>query len=76
MDRAKVHAVTTPTKRYFRRGPFLAEVTIEGNTYRFAIRDESHVKPTIHGAKSSLRETETEIATVLDCLFCAKGLST
>jgi hypothetical protein len=59
----------THTKKLFRRGPFLAEVTVDGNVYRFAIRDESHEKPTIHGAKKSLDETEAEVETVLDRLW-------
>lgn len=65
-SRMKVGQATTKS---FRRGPFLAEVTVDGNVYRFIIRDESRVKPTIHGAKSTMRETEAEVVTVLDRLW-------
>ena len=58
----------TQTK-LFRRGPFLAEVISDGEQYRFAIRDENHVSPTIHGSKKTLRETEAEVETVLQRLY-------
>lgn len=57
------------TRKSFRRGPFLAEVTVDGNVYRFIIRDESHEKPTIHGAKRTMVESEAEVTTMLDRLW-------
>ena len=59
----------TQTKKFYRRGPFLAEVTVDGNLYRFAIRDDDRMRPTIHGAKKSLHETEEEVTSVLDRLW-------
>ena len=58
----------THSKRYLRRGPYLAEVQQDGNVYRFMIRDETRLKPTIHGTKKSLHETESEVEAVLDRL--------
>ncbi len=50
------------------RGSYHAEIKAEGNLYRFVIRDESHQSPSIHGAKRSLKESESEVEAVLDRL--------
>ena len=56
------------SKRLLRKGSFIAEIKAEGNVYRFVIRDESRTRPTIHGSKKSMQETETEVKAVLDQL--------
>jgi hypothetical protein len=55
-------------KRYIRKGSFVAEITVEDNLFRFVIRDESRTRPSIHGSKKSMPETESEVRTVLDRL--------
>jgi hypothetical protein len=55
-------------KRYIRKGSFVAEITLEDNLFRFVIRDENRTRPSIHGSKRSMQETESEVQTVLDRL--------
>jgi hypothetical protein len=64
------HEPATFPKRYLKRGPFTAEISSEGNLYRFVIRDHNREKPSIHGSKRSLQESEREVQTVLERL-CA-----
>ena len=59
----------TFASRSFKRGSFTAEVKADGDLYRFVIRDEKRLKPSIHGAKKSLHETESEVNSVLDRLI-------
>ena len=51
-----------------KRGSFVAEIRAEDDQYRFVIRDENREKPSIHGAKKSLKESEHEVLTMLDQL--------
>jgi hypothetical protein len=46
----------------------VAEITVVGNWFRFVIRDENGISPSIHGSKKSIEETETEVRAVLDRL--------
>ena len=62
------HPITTPTKRFLKRGSYTAEITPEGNLCRFVIRDENREKPSIHGSKKSMKESEREVETVLNHL--------
>jgi hypothetical protein len=62
------HHPATPTKQFLKRGSYTAEITPEGNVCRFVIRDENREKPSIHGSKKSLKESEREVQTVLDHL--------
>jgi hypothetical protein len=55
----------TRTKRYVKRGSYTAEIRPEGNLYRFVIRDDNREKPSIHGSKQSMKESEQEVETVL-----------
>ncbi len=58
----------TYSRRFLRKGTFIAEIKADGNLYRFVIRDETRTKPTIHGSKKSMQETESEVKAVLDQL--------
>ncbi len=57
-----------PASRCMRKGSFVAEIKADGDVYRFVIRDESRTRPTIHGTKKSMEETESEVTAVLDRL--------
>ena len=59
---------TKNSKRFMRKGPFVAEIKAEGNMYRFVIRDENRTSPSIHGSKRSMHETESEVKAVLNQL--------
>ncbi len=56
------------SKRFLRKGSFVAEIKADGNMYRFVIRDENRDKPSIHGSKKSMQETESEVKAVLEQL--------
>lgn len=62
------HQSATPAKRFLKRGSYTAEIIPEGNLCRFVIRDENREKPSIHGSKKSMKESEHEVQTVLDHL--------
>lgn len=68
MKNERVNGRATFSKRYVKRGSFVAEIKAEGNLYRFVIRDENRIAPSIHGAKESMQETEREVETVLNQL--------
>ena len=59
---------SNPTKRFLKRGSYTAEIIHEGNLCRFVIRDDNREKPSIHGSKKSMKESEREVQTVLDQL--------
>jgi len=61
-------SVATISKRFLRKGSFVAEIKAEGNLFRFVIRDENRTAPSIHGSKKSIQETESEVKAVLDQL--------
>ena len=58
----------TFSKRYIRKGSFIAEIKTENGAYRFVIRDETRTSPSIHGSKKSMEETESEVRAVLNQL--------
>ncbi len=59
---------TYSSRRLVRKGSFVAEIRAEGNMYRFVIRDENRTKPSIHGSKRSMQESESEVKAVLEQL--------
>jgi hypothetical protein len=60
---------THSARRFIRKGSFVAEIKAEENLYRFVIRDENRTKPSIHGSKRNMQETESEVQAVLNQLF-------
>ena len=62
------HQPATQARRFLKRGSYTAEIIPEGNLCRFVIRDENREKPSIHGSKKSMKESEHEVQTVLDHL--------
>lgn len=59
---------TYSSRRFMRKGSFVAEIRADGNRYRFVIRDENRTKPSIHGSKKSMQESESEVKAVLEQL--------
>jgi hypothetical protein len=58
----------TFSKRYIRKGSFVAEIRTDNGAYRFVIRDQNRTRPSIHGRKKSMQETESEVRAVLNQL--------
>jgi len=67
-EKTATREATHSSKRFMRKGSFVAEIKAEGNLYRFVIRDENRSSPSIHGSKSSMQETESEVKAVLNQL--------
>jgi len=68
-DKSSGSEATYSSRRFMRKGTFVAEIKAEGNMYRFVIRDENRTKPSIHGSKRSMQETESEVKAVLNKLY-------
>jgi hypothetical protein len=66
--RERENSQATISEWCVKRGNFVAEIKVQGDLYRFLIRDQDRLKPTIHGTKKSRQETESEIDTVLNRL--------
>jgi|JXWV01.1.fsa_nt_gb hypothetical protein len=67
-DKNSGGGATYSSRRFLRKGSFVAEIKADGNMYRFVIRDENRTKPSIHGSKKSMQESESEVKTVLEQL--------
>lgn len=59
---------TYSSRRFLRKGSFVAEIKADGNMYRFVIRDQNRTQPSIHGSKKSMQESESEVKAVLEQL--------
>jgi hypothetical protein len=68
MNDTKFAGEATRSRRFFRKGSFVAEIKAEGNLFRFVIRDQNRTSPSIHGSKKSIQETESEVKAVLNQL--------
>ncbi len=67
-EKTSAGEATYSSRRFLRKGSFVAEIKADGNLYRFVIRDETRTKPSIHGSKRSMQETESEVKAVLEQL--------
>lgn len=67
-EKTSAGEATYSSKRFLRKGSFVAEIRADGNMYRFVIRDETRTSPSIHGSRKSLQESESEVKAVLNQL--------
>jgi hypothetical protein len=67
-EKGRSGETTYSSRRLIRKGSFVAEIKAEGNLVRFVIRDENRTKPSIHGSKKTMKETESEVTVVLNQL--------
>ena len=67
-EKTSAGKATHSSAHLLRKGSFVAEIRTDGNIYRFVIRDENRTKPSIHGSKRSMQESESEVKAVLEQL--------
>jgi len=49
-------------------GKFLTVIQLDGNVFRFVIRDRAGIRPSIHGYGRSMDEARTKINEILGAL--------